>query len=110
MSDKFHTITGDDWTRSIKESRARPNAVAAEIREKVGANQWAFAPDPESEHWCGPFATKHEAIVEALAHYGDQEDGFKPCVSPCRPIRPEDDGEEEWTFICEGPVEIIDFS
>ena len=76
----------------------------------TGSAQWAFASDPESEHWSGPFATKHEAIVEALAHYGDPEDGFKPCVSECRPVRPEDDAEEEWTFICTGEIEVIDFS
>lgn len=71
--------------------------------------QWAFADHPESEHWRGPFATKHEAISEALGHYGDPEDGFKPCVSHCRPVRPEDEiGDEDWTFLCVGPVEVID--
>lgn len=75
------------------------------------ATQWAYASDPESEHWRGPYATKHEAIVEALAHFGDPEDGFKPCVATCRPVRPDDDvGDEDWTFIVDGATEVIDFS
>lgn len=72
---------------------------------------WAFASDPASEYWRGPYPTKHEAIVEALAYFGDPEDGFEPCVSPCRPVTPADDHvQENWGWVCEGEIERIDFS
>ena len=70
---------------------------------------WAFASEPGSENWKGPYATKHEAISEALAYYGDTEDGFRPCVSRCRPVRPDDDHVgENWGWVCEGDVEEIE--
>lgn len=72
--------------------------------------QWAFANHPDSEHWNGPHATKDEAILEALAYWGDPDDGFKPCVSPCRPVQEEDRVEgwaNDWTFIVDGPVEVL---
>ncbi len=69
--------------------------------------QWAFSSEPSSEYWKGPFLTKDEAIAEALAHYGDPEDGFQPCVATCRPVRPEDDAEPEWTFIVDGDPEVL---
>ena len=80
-------------------------------RADAAVTQWAFADHPDSEHWCGPYATKREAIAQALGHYGDTEDGFTPCLSQCRPVQPSDHaGDEDWTFICIGPREIIEFS
>lgn len=73
--------------------------------------QWAFADNPDSERWTGPYATKHEAITEALSYYGDPDDGHKPCVALCRPVKDEDDDVQEgWTFMVEGEPELIDFS
>lgn len=31
----FRTITGEDWRRALADARARPNAVLAQIREKI---------------------------------------------------------------------------
>lgn len=69
---------------------------------------WSFASGPDAERWVGPFPTKHAAIAEALAYYGDPDDGFRPCVATCRARRPEDDGDETWTFIIDGEPEVID--
>lgn len=33
---RFHTVTVDDWRRSIYASRRRPNAVSQQIRIKAG--------------------------------------------------------------------------
>lgn len=71
---------------------------------------WAFAEHPDSEIWRGPYEVKEVAIAEALAHFGAPDDGCKPCISECRPVTPEDEiGDESWTFLCVGPVELIDF-
>ena len=36
---KFSAIKGDDWRRSIAESRARGNPVTRQIMEKVGPRE-----------------------------------------------------------------------